>query len=244
LDTIGISTFGWNNKLQEINLSADNKSYTLIDGVLFSKDKTRMVLYPNAKGDSYDIPEGTTIIDHSAFSNHVTTVKFPSTIKIIDYCSFLCSSIKKAELNEGLVTIREDAFDSSDQLESVTLPSTLTSIGKYAFDNDTSLTTINCKIVTPLVIDATVFENVKKSKCKLYVPKGSVDAYKAAPVWKDFIILETLDGVDNVNAAKTVAGVKYVNAAGLQSSKPFEGVNVVVTTYTDGTTSVAKQIKH
>jgi hypothetical protein len=37
--------------------------------------------------------------------------------------------------------------------------------------------------------------------------------------------------------------VKYVNAAGLQSSKPFEGINVVVTTYTDGTTSVAKQIK-
>jgi len=49
--------------------------------------------------------------------------------------------------------------------------------------------------------------------------------------------------VENVNAEKAVAGVKYVNMAGMTADKPFEGVNVVVTTFTDGTTSTAKVIK-
>lgn len=43
--------------------------------------------------------------------------------------------------------------------------------------------------------------------------------------------------------AKTVAGVKYVNLAGAESNKPFDGVNIMVTTYTDGTKSAAKVIK-
>ena len=49
--------------------------------------------------------------------------------------------------------------------------------------------------------------------------------------------------VKDVNAEKTVAGVRYVNLAGMMSDKPFDGVNVVVTTYSDGTTSTTKVIK-
>lgn len=49
--------------------------------------------------------------------------------------------------------------------------------------------------------------------------------------------------VENLGAEKTVAGVSYVNVAGMTSDEPFNGVNIVVTTYTDGTTSTAKIIK-
>ncbi len=44
-------------------------------------------------------------------------------------------------------------------------------------------------------------------------------------------------------SAKTVANVKYVNLAGAESNKPFDGVNIMVTTYTDGTKLAAKVIK-
>ena len=37
-----------------------------------------------------------------------------------------------------------------------------------------------------------------------------------------------------------VVGVTYVNALGMQSDKPFEGINIVVTRYSDGTTSTSK----
>ncbi len=48
--------------------------------------------------------------------------------------------------------------------------------------------------------------------------------------------------VTDING-KTVAGVKYVNLAGIESDKPFEGVNIVVTTFTDGTKAATKVIK-
>lgn len=49
--------------------------------------------------------------------------------------------------------------------------------------------------------------------------------------------------VEDVDAEKTVAGVTYYNLLGVSSDSPFEGVNVVVTTYTDGTKSSKKIVK-
>ncbi len=49
-------------------------------------------------------------------------------------------------------------------------------------------------------------------------------------------------GVDGIDAA-AVKSVKYVNMAGQQSSTPFEGVNIVVTTMNDGTTTATKMVK-
>lgn len=56
----------------------------------------------------------------------------------------------------------------------------------------------------------------------------------------------TLDGitaVNDVNAAKAVASVKYINAAGQSSTTAFKGVNVVVITYADGSKTVTKVVK-
>ena len=66
--------------------------------------------------------------------------------------------------------------------------------------------------------------------------------------WKNYILYPVAvntdlpTGVTDVYA-KTVAGVKYVNVAGMESNTPFDGVNIMVTTYTDGTQSAVKVIK-
>ena len=52
----------------------------------------------------------------------------------------------------------------------------------------------------------------------------------------------TFVGVDELNADKTVAGVRYFNLTG-QEMQEANGVTIVVTTYTDGTTSAAKVVK-
>ena len=44
-------------------------------------------------------------------------------------------------------------------------------------------------------------------------------------------------------AEKTVNSVKYFNIAGMESNVPFDGVNIMVTTYNDGTTSTCKVMK-
>ena len=50
-------------------------------------------------------------------------------------------------------------------------------------------------------------------------------------------------GVNDVNGTKEVKGVSYFNMMGVESAQPFEGVNIMVTTYTDGTQSAAKVLR-
>lgn len=61
---------------------------------------------------------------------------------------------------------------------------------------------------------------------------------------EDVIMLpDTSTGLSNLNAGKQVAGVKFYNVAGQASDRAFSGVNIMVVTYTDGTTSTAKVVK-
>ncbi len=50
-------------------------------------------------------------------------------------------------------------------------------------------------------------------------------------------------GVNEIQASKDVQSVKYFNMLGVESLEPFNGVNVKVTTFTDGTTEATKIIK-
>ena len=52
-----------------------------------------------------------------------------------------------------------------------------------------------------------------------------------------------ITAVTDVRQAAQVAGVTYVNVAGMSSTRPWSGVNIVVTRYTDGTTTTAKVVK-
>lgn len=49
--------------------------------------------------------------------------------------------------------------------------------------------------------------------------------------------------VNDVNAAKSVKAVSYCNLQGMESATPFEGINIVKTTYSDGSTQVTKVLK-
>lgn len=49
--------------------------------------------------------------------------------------------------------------------------------------------------------------------------------------------------VNTINSEAAVASVKYFNLAGAESNTAFDGVNLVVTKYTDGTTKTVKVVK-
>ena len=51
-----------------------------------------------------------------------------------------------------------------------------------------------------------------------------------------------ITGIESVQA-RQVAGVKYYNVAGVESDRPFKGVNIVVTRYSDGSMSTTKIVK-
>lgn len=85
-----------------------------------------------------------------------------------------------------------------------------------------------------------IFADAKTGVHGITIPK---DAQPVATPSKYVFKGGEVTGVNDVNASKTVAGVKYYNTLGVASSTPFEGVNIVVTTYTDGTHSSVKVIK-
>lgn len=53
---------------------------------------------------------------------------------------------------------------------------------------------------------------------------------------------QVVTGIDGVSSARKVQRVTYVNALGMHSDVPFSGVNVVVTTYSDGSVTKVKKI--
>ena len=82
-------------------------------------------------------------------------------------------------------------------ITSVDIPATIESIGSSAFRKNQKLTQITCRVIDPISISSTVFQDVDKSKCVLYVPYQSIQLYKAADVWKDFMI-EAIPGTEEL----------------------------------------------
>ena len=49
--------------------------------------------------------------------------------------------------------------------------------------------------------------------------------------------------ISTVDAGREVARVRYYNLMGVESDRPFQGVNIIVKEYTDGTRSTTKVIR-
>ena len=67
-----------------------------------------------------------------------------------------------------------------------------------AFNNCTSITQISSEAVVPPTCGINALDDINKSKCKLIVPKNSLDAYKQADQWKDFFLIDgSTTGITN-----------------------------------------------
>ena len=134
------------------------------------------------------IPEGITSIGEDAFRecSNLMSITIPQSVSEICSQAFLkCENLETVFIL-GKATIGISAFKDCNNLTSITLPDNVTNIGNYAFKNCSSLTSITSKAVTPPSIkNSDTFYGVNKS-IPVYVPAGSVDAYKAAEGWSDF----------------------------------------------------------
>jgi len=118
-------------------------------------------------------------------SNHVI---LPRNLKSLSNFAFSDFS-GTVDLSPVLETIEFQAFFNST-IKEINLPASLQQIETNAFNGCTQLNTIICLAPIPPSLGNTVFYNVNKQTCKLYVPKGTVPLYQAADQWKDFLIEE------------------------------------------------------
>ena len=142
---IGGSAFRGCTSLKSITVDKNNKNYTSVDGVLFNKDKTEILVYPNAKGSSYVIPGSVTYIGDSAFygCTGLKSVTIPSSVTEIDFGAFSgCTGLKSVTISNGVTKIGLAAFSGCTGLTSITIPSSVTYIDMEAFYGCTGLKSI------------------------------------------------------------------------------------------------------
>ena len=89
------------------------------------------------------------------------------------------------------------AFMGATGLTGITIPNSVTSIGRLALYNCTGLKAIHSQIKVPadVPLGDNVFYGVPKTTCKLYVPAGTLQLYRNAAQWKDFLNIEEEGGL-------------------------------------------------
>ena len=87
---------------------------------------------------------------------------------------------------DGVTYIAGSVFGGCKGLTSVTIPSSVTEFGRAVFYDCNELTSVIVERAEPLQLDATEDFFYDRANATLYVPKGCVDAYKAADYWKEF----------------------------------------------------------
>ena len=116
----------------------------------------------------------------------VTNLVIPEEITEIKKYAFQgCSSLTSITIPDSVTKIGDYAFWNCSSLTSITIPNSVISIGKDVFRNCTSLTSITIKATTPPTFVANVFEYCYNLTA-IYVPSGSVEAYKAASGWSAY----------------------------------------------------------
>lgn len=124
------------SSLTSFNVETGNQYFSVIDGVLFNKNKTTLISYPGGKSGEYTIPNGVTEIGNSAFyrCDGLRGINFPaSLVKIGDYAFEECKNIYEIDLPVGVQRIGNNAFSWCYGLYDVKLPKGLKAIGDYAF---------------------------------------------------------------------------------------------------------------
>ena len=143
---IGVDALWRCLSLENINVSADNKVYASVDGVLFNKDKTELLQYPvGNKRTEYSIPNGVISIAAYSFPEcaSIERITFPDSVTTIGEMAFpACASLKSVELGSGVKTIGDYAFGWCEALTDVKIPYGVTTIGDSAFDSCTSFANI------------------------------------------------------------------------------------------------------
>lgn len=89
------------------------------------------------------------------------------------------------EIPNTITKIEKYAIYDCKNLISLTIPASVSSIDSYAIGNCNSLKKITCLRTSPISVS---FPYLNESNITLFVPKESVDAYKNASGWKEFII--------------------------------------------------------
>ena len=199
---------------------------------------------------SLTIPPGVTKIGSSAFKgcSRLTSLTIHSDVTEIGYYPFLgCTGLKdvsfyingdfEAYLTKGHPYIGCDCgikyYLNDEEITSIVVPSSITTLGKYAFQRCSNLLSVYVSWPTPISAYDT-FSEADLGNCTLYVPQGTEQDYFLADGWGDFGNIVEYDptGIDMVTTSTDAKELSRYSVNGQRLSAPAKGLNIVK--YSDG----------
>ena len=199
---------------------------------------------------SLTIPSCVTWIGDSAFEgcSGLTSLTIPSSVTSIGSGAFEdCTGLPnlyyiiddeiETYLSKGHPYIGVECgieyYLNDKKITSVVIPSTITELGKYAFQNCRDLTSVYVSWSVPNSASS-AFSGVDISKITLYVPQGTETDYFLADVWGDFGKIVEFDatGIDKVTTSNDTKELSRYSVNGQRLSAPAKGLNIVK--YSDG----------
>ena len=176
--------------LQAINVSGANTRYTGKDGVLLNADATQIVWFPMGKQGTYALPSTVISVADYAFKGCcIETFTLPDNIASLGTGVFMDSKVREVTLPGSLRLVPTATFQNCTCLQVVRLGGKTEMIADYAFSG-CQLTDIYINASLPPVCTALSFAASGSSgffaTCKVHVPKGRVNMYKASDGWKLF----------------------------------------------------------
>jgi len=163
--SIGDEAFAQCPGLTVINVDPTNTKYSSENGVLYNKDKTILVKYPEGRTGTFTIPNSVTKIGDGAFEfcKEFANIIIPDSVTSIGYSAFAysklgitggnrvtsigdeafhyCEGQGSIAISDGVTNIGSRVFSYSN-LTSVTIGNNVTSIGKEAFYHCIKLTSV------------------------------------------------------------------------------------------------------
>ena len=210
------------------DMAGNNWQGNLTEGCLSKLDLSDVTIV--AGGENYlethylHVMEGFTVVDDDGFAltteadvlpqwgfvgcNSLTTIVCPKNATAIGDYAFFNGNMLSVTLGEQLQTIGVDAFYHNIRLAEIILPTSLTTIGKEAFHYCSGLTTIYSYMPVPMPIPSNAFYTYENAT--LYVPVGSLSAYKATDGWKKFQQIEESEKASGIPSTTTTPAQKEI----------------------------------
>lgn len=175
-------------KLESVIISNENPNYTSKDGVIYSKDGTRLVYYPaNLQGTEYVVLTGVTQISRNAFyyNQNLKKIVVPETVQAIssyDDSEVLfryCKNLETIVLNNTVNNVPYDFCYNSESLSEIVIPEGAENISGEAFRYCKNLKTITLPASIKRISDA-AFDGCSSLATVHYL--GTADQWKAIEI--------------------------------------------------------------
>lgn len=193
------------NNLMYFEVDPDNPVYSTFEGMLLSKDGSRMERFPGGRRGQFVVPEVRAIAPYAFAQCALSHIIVPKGVESIgDRAFYYCRSLSRIDLPATLTSIGEKAFEMPIVSPMPTAPR------KTRGNNSYYISDVYCRAVTPPATASNAFYGCDTSGATLHVPVGTAEAYRSAAPWDGFgeiveIDFADVDGDGIVNGADMTA---------------------------------------